>query len=54
MVQNSKTVDLLKRFNDGEIDAKDKKAKRTVQKDFDASAKNQALNKHVFLEKYGF
>lgn len=55
MVQNSKTLQLLKKYNDGEIieDTK-KKVKKEAKHEFDASAKNQIQNKQTFLHKYGF
>ena len=40
MVQNSKTLTLLKNYNDGEIIEEKKSFKKESRKDFDASAKN--------------
>lgn len=40
MVQNSKTLTLLKKYNDGEIIEEKKSFKKESRKDFDASAKN--------------
>ena len=54
MVQNSKTVQLLQKYNDGEVIEEKKSTKKSVHREFDASAKNQAQNKSIFLEKYGF
>ena len=54
MVQNSKTVQLLQKYNEGEVIEEKKSTKKQVHREFDASAKNQAQNKSIFLEKYGF
>ena len=40
MVQNSKTVQLLQKYNDGEIIEEKKSTKKQVHREFDASAKN--------------
>jgi hypothetical protein len=41
MVQNSKTLQLLKKWNEGEIhEEPKKKVKKEIKNDFDASAKN--------------
>jgi hypothetical protein len=45
MIQNTKTVDMLKKYNDGEINMKEQNIKKKMTKEFDASAKNQATNK---------
>lgn len=54
MVQNSKTLQLLQKYNEGEVIEDKKSNKKEVNREFDASAKNQAQNKSIFLEKYGF
>lgn len=54
MVSNSKTLTLLKKYNDGDIIEEKKKTKKEFTREFDASAKNQAQNKSIFLQKYGF
>lgn len=48
-MQNSKTVQLLKKYNEGDILQERKSSKKDVNREFDASAKNQAQNKAIFL-----
>ena len=44
---------MLKKYNDGGMSG-DKTPQAEARNEFDASAKNQAQNKQIFLKKYGF